>query len=556
MTTTVPEEVRPESVQTLTAQRLVSDSPALSLATIVLPVVDVVRVAMLSTTTSMDPGVTYTVANFRTHVANAEAHFNGLEATDVLHTEVLRIFIAPEWYFRRGSANGGHYTHAEMRTIVEELKGVSAEFPRWLIVPGTIFFGLGYDVTGGAPNLATLQGDITNCFRLTIGAPDGDPLPVRAEPLNPNAWWVGALGVALAGGGVVHRLFKNYEQDIDQPRRDRDFWAMNFLPPATRLTTAGTTLFTYREPITYTQFNMALEICRDHRMQRTVKEHALAQAASPGLDIHIVVSNHVDVDPIQACPHLRGVLLRCDGRLGTNEVIEVTTRTAFPCRDHALILEMARLSELIDDESILTRGYVAKENRLKAKVSDLDQDIAARVQRNRVLADMISDARANASLLSSYLGWLDDEIRPWREEMEGNDFLLRNWRRARPGLVQQRDTFVQAFSAILNVGQGYRNALGTYAAAMAQADDCALTTQGAWGANGQLNVSNLYLETQRLTHQPVIATAWVNAVLVAAPTPAWRCFSCRADTNNFFPDTCVCGQRYLVNGELFFGRVA
>ena len=53
---------------------------------------------------------------------------------------LLRLFVAPEWYFRRDTRP---YTPDELFTAIERLKSRSTQDPfnRWLIVPGSVFWG-------------------------------------------------------------------------------------------------------------------------------------------------------------------------------------------------------------------------------------------------------------------------------------------------------------------------------------------------------------------------------------------------------------------------------
>lgn len=55
--------------------------------------------------------------------------------------QVVHLFIAPEWYFRRDQRP---YTQNELITAIEEIKKRSKgdNFKRWLIVPGSIYWGM------------------------------------------------------------------------------------------------------------------------------------------------------------------------------------------------------------------------------------------------------------------------------------------------------------------------------------------------------------------------------------------------------------------------------
>ncbi|MBK8268661.1 MAG: hypothetical protein IPK83_10330 [Planctomycetes bacterium] len=107
------------------AQRQVRTTAPVETATVAAPARRGIRLAMLAIETFYTPARTNTVDQLLDYVRQADARFAAED--NPFNDQELRIFLAPEWYFRNV---GTPFTHADMRAIVEELrlKTAAAEF--------------------------------------------------------------------------------------------------------------------------------------------------------------------------------------------------------------------------------------------------------------------------------------------------------------------------------------------------------------------------------------------------------------------------------------------
>lgn len=266
-----------------------------------------VRLAMLKIRTSTAPEYEYDVDLVIDCLRKAEEVF---AAEEPYIPNELRLFIAPEWFFRKPD---DPYSHAQMRHIVDELlrKTGTDEFQHWLVIPGTIYFGLGYDHKILDGELEGVRDDIKNYFKL----PKHADVPVRPEPgVAPVRWFVGNLAVAAFRGEILGYHFKTFQQDIDPSRKQGgdpiERWAMEALPLKTRLVCSHNPPF-FRVP--ELGLGVALEICRDHN-QFTNQFYYHGFWDGPGTHIHILMCNGVEFRKAACVARQDGYFLRCDSR--------------------------------------------------------------------------------------------------------------------------------------------------------------------------------------------------------------------------------------------------
>ena len=191
----------------------------------------------------------------------------------------VRIFIAPEWYFRK--SNNAHvtthagvpsYDHAEFLDIVQRCKALSLLFPDWLIIPGTIYWTLQYAArlhTWTAVDMAALQADIANFFAVPLAnGVNGAP---RAAVLNPKTCFNGNVALFLSGGNVVHYQFKQYAGEAEWP--GHEFLTSIYLRQEHLSAVFRHGYFNFRG------LRIGVDICRDHYEHRCFYERSGQLAA-------------------------------------------------------------------------------------------------------------------------------------------------------------------------------------------------------------------------------------------------------------------------------------
>jgi hypothetical protein len=250
--------------------------------------------------------------------------------------QVMRVFAAPEWLFRRSDRP---LTEQEKDDILAQLTHLAAEYPQWLIVPGTIFF------TTSPPG--ALVNDVFNIA------------PVFHE-------------------GQVRLLTKQHEQDALVTAADRISAPWKTLE---RWAAAGSEsrIFTTGDGLRY-----AVEICRDH-----VRRMALLDADLQTVDVQIVVSNGVELQTDSIIARHNGVVIQVDGaggrvtahRVVRNRPLEELRAihqqlTAAEQHQEGIV---ERIAELQDSYDVLA----ARKNQLEA-----NQDLAATPNGQATLRDL------------------------------------------------------------------------------------------------------------------------------------------------------------------------
>lgn len=533
------------------AQRLVDDAPEDTLSTIEVQATEVIRVAMVPVRTSMAPAGEHTVDGLQELLEEADRFQDGVELTSGgrLH-DALRIFLCPEWYFRRGNAP---YTYADMRAFIEQLKVVSAAYPRWLIVPGTIFYGLGYDTTGGTPDLAAVQAAIVDCTRLTVDDTAEDALPVRVEPGNPDTWFCINLAPVLYQGMVIHYVCKEHEMDLPIGRRERDFWAMTLLPAATRAQVVRSPLFTLQNVAGNSTVRFALDVCRDHRMMRALQAHAATQPANPGVDIHIVIANEVAVEAHQTCTHDFGLVLHCDGH-GPRTDVHRTARNIPPCRDVALMAEAQRLGEVDDGLSARAGELNARDRVARDRLIKLQKDLQAELTTCDDLREKVYDAEIEKRLFANLIE--NAKLQQWKTDLEFHQARVHMWKQALPKLQLDRKLTDEAFLALADIQQQGRQRMVEIDRQISDADASALALDPSAVAGRYVRWQAAF-ELDEVTDPGWTGPAPPNAVLPLPPAVTYRCVTCDTAHRPFFANVCTnCGRSWFRDRKVMFYRSA
>lgn len=203
-------------------------------------------------------------------------------AAEPVHTTPdaeIRIFVAPEWYFRKSNnsnkdTNAGtpSYDHAEFLDIVKKCKALSAKFPEWLIVPGTIYWTLGYAKPlhqWDAGDLASLQNDVQAYYAVPMPA-GNDGVP-RAAVVNGKTFFNGNLALFLNNGQVIHYMYKEYAGEAEWP--GHEYLTSLYLKQEFHFDVFRPSYFLFRNVL------FGVDICRDHYEHRCFYERSGQLAA-------------------------------------------------------------------------------------------------------------------------------------------------------------------------------------------------------------------------------------------------------------------------------------
>ncbi len=197
-----------------------------------------------------------------------QAHTTCIAAgEDFTNPDLLHIFLAPEWYFR---SSAKIYTAEDREAIIAGLREQSAaQYPNWLIIPGTIFWGEKKGFVGGT-------------------------------------FYVYNCAPVIYGGECLLTLYKSFEADaIDS---DTQLWGMDESKKKKALDRSG--IF---GPIKGISFG--LEICRDNSEGVLVNDYKSSKPGGMGVDVHILISCSTQFQKLRIATRTGGYSLQCDGNL-------------------------------------------------------------------------------------------------------------------------------------------------------------------------------------------------------------------------------------------------
>ena len=179
--------------------------------------------------------------------------------------DILYVFMAPEWYFRRRERP---LTEAEFVNAVEAVRALSreAQWRAWLIVPGSVYWARPAEPVSrlGVEQMQKVAG------------------PQAAGPAEFQRWHVFNTSVAFNNGQFVNMCTKAYEADIPHARRDAWSWGMDDkdLHKQAPLDAHGLCAFNFGG------VHFGLEICLDHQYGRLLRE-----VAGEGVDVHLFMAS-------------------------------------------------------------------------------------------------------------------------------------------------------------------------------------------------------------------------------------------------------------------------
>jgi hypothetical protein len=182
----------------------------------------------------------------------------------------FRLFVGPEWYFRKNNSDNPYvpYTHQELHDIVGDLVTMSLNHPNWLIIPGTIYFGLGYTQhlhQMSRADLNQVRADIDANFKLQRHG-DIAVCPVRAQPVGSTTFVTGNVAPVIHNGHLIHYVFK--VDAGEHPKAGVETYAPYLMTPGKRCAMMRSSLFAYGGR------TFALDICKDHYSARAAVQFA------------------------------------------------------------------------------------------------------------------------------------------------------------------------------------------------------------------------------------------------------------------------------------------
>jgi len=188
---------------------------------------------------------------------------------------VLRVFLAPEWYFRLSDRP---LTQIEQLEILDALDKLSKNFSKWLIIPGSIFW---------TPTLEKEK--MLEVFNTA---------PIYKD-------------------GVLQVNTKHNQNDALDKKRE--IWGMDQVSEEDFDNIAGPAIFECDG------WECAFEICRDHSQRVAIFDYISQKPVGSGVDVQIVVSNGVTLSTGTCSDAVRdgGCIVKCDGEGGNGLLVRV-----------------------------------------------------------------------------------------------------------------------------------------------------------------------------------------------------------------------------------------
>lgn len=219
-------------------------------------------------------------------------------------SDVLRLFIAPEWYFSQSATN---YQPSELGMLIAKLLAMSESFPEVLIIPGSIAWSLPFELdptpTPQAPKKSW------NPFRKKEKTPVepevSQPFGLEMNPAKKSGEIVYNTVPVIRNKKIVHIYHKRIEGgEIKEKDRGKKFGFQFPIPGFGTMDRFENTGVFVHEGIKF-----GLEVCADHK-QGTLINKDLGLPDNP--TIENVNDAGVDVQVIVAC----GSAI-ANGRIGT-----------------------------------------------------------------------------------------------------------------------------------------------------------------------------------------------------------------------------------------------
>lgn len=244
-------------------------------------------------------------------------------AADLGGGDTLKIFVAPEFYFRDASSKEGYTSQSVVTNLYAALLSAFRQdvYKDWLIVPGSIFW-----------SQTTPQPAYFNTVMVIRG---------RAADLAPSG---SASAVPVVTNGTTNQkaLMSHIDYSLKIDKR-RDDAAINphFAPIFGDWAWQKAHLFTVQDIAgpSGKLLTFGLEVCLEHVQASPtltttgVLRNVLNQwtqketAPLPVVDVHLLTSCGMDLKPSEVCAKVGGYALSCDGRPGVrSKMVPIVAR--------------------------------------------------------------------------------------------------------------------------------------------------------------------------------------------------------------------------------------
>ena len=209
-----------------------------------------------------------------------------LARSQVRGTDVLPVFIAPEWYFSRSERN---YLPSELGMLFGKLLELSKQVPEMLLIPGSIAWSIPFNLDPAPP----APKKSWNPFRSRKEPDISAPTNLEMNPVKKSGEVVYNTVLVAQDGKIVHIFHKRIEGgEIKEKDRGKKFGFQFAIPGfGTMERFNNTGVFTHRGA------RFGLEVCADHKQGTLLKDLAMSETSTVN-DLNEV---SVDVQIVVAC---------------------------------------------------------------------------------------------------------------------------------------------------------------------------------------------------------------------------------------------------------------
>lgn len=196
--------------------------------------------------------------------------------------QIMHVFIAPEWYFRRGNRPHEQSDMIQILNLLKDLLNNDASYTacqKWMIIPGSIFWGVQFAeerdrwyVFNSVP--VFWRGD----FSTYVKRNEADIEPTLKKT-GKHAW--GAYAADRVGRSILQEMTQDCMYTIGQ-------------------------------------YRFGMEVCRDHAVGTLLR--AWSKDGRPNIDAHLVTANDVAPNLAKKIVKDNGVFAYCDGNTSRRQL--------------------------------------------------------------------------------------------------------------------------------------------------------------------------------------------------------------------------------------------
>lgn len=316
-----------------------------------LPAARTIRVAQLRVSTSIEGDARYRrrgdmlldrprdlAKQLRRALEAAEAHLDDEHQPDEAYLRALgypplRVFMAPEWFFR---PHARPYTAAERKRVRAKLARIARNFPGWVIVPGTIYWSPTDPATAPLKVFNECPIYVFGEHTQTLTKVNEHDLTVAAKATASEMWGMDDLDRSGLRASAIASI-RNQRSTFDVTPTEGHLGTVTF----------------------------CADICRDQVVGVGARRYAAAGGA--GVDVHLLVSS--ETTPVNHFIAARdgGLFSQLDGDNLNAEVARVARAASV----QALVPLYQDLDAAVDEQDRLYADVVRADDALKALQTDV-----------------------------------------------------------------------------------------------------------------------------------------------------------------------------------------